>query len=52
MIASSDSRMSAAAACPPAKSMRLPPGRRGPSPRSAWAWLVNMSKTRPGVAIA
>ena len=30
----------------------IPPGRRGPSRRRAWAWLVNMSKTRPGVAIA
>ena len=24
----------------------------GDSPRSAWAWLVNMSNARPGVAIA
>ena len=44
--------ISAAAARPPANSIRLPPGRRSRPARSAWAWLVNMSKARPGVAIA
>ena len=52
MMASSLSRIRAAAAGPPVKSIRLPPGRRSPVRRSTWAWLVNMSNARPGVAIA
>jgi hypothetical protein len=44
--------MSAAAARAPANSIRLPPVVRRSPPRSACAWLVNMSNTRPRVAIA
>lgn len=51
-MASSDSAISAAAAWAPANSISVPPGMRGPGVRSAWPWFVNMSKTRPGVAIA
>lgn len=52
MITASGSRDSAAAAREPAISIRLPPGFRAPTSRSACAWLVNTSNSRPGVAIA